>query len=456
MKNIKHLLLLLLVFNHSFSQKKIDSTVATSNNYRWRVELSIGDSRGIRPFSDGYYSSNSQKVLGTFNLNSVNIGATYAYSQLIGFKVDVAFDRFTNKDMKSLPFEVAQYRASIQGVLNLNGLLKYQKDVSRFNLLFHAGFTFSTLQKIASSTSPIVGSKELNGGIVGGITPMFRIAKKAYIFFDFSSFFNYRQHYTWDGNYSKPSNNLAGQMINGSIGITYSLGKQLKWDASDNTAIKKLEDQNVALGKRVGDLETMMTDTDKDGVADYLDRENNSVAGVAVDSRGVMVDTNRNGVADELERYFEKTYGNPIDSNSTPNDATSNSTKNTSGFATKGTSKEDFLKRSINEGYITVFFEVNSAKPNTNSIDGISFILTYLKANSNANLDIIGYSDEVGNNDKNQKLALTRANNVKKTLVKSGIDGSRLNAISGGEDASVDPTSKDARSLVRKVIFKIK
>jgi OmpA-OmpF porin, OOP family len=474
MKNIKPLLFLLFVFNYSFSQqktdsisqqkidspisqKKIDSTIATSNNYRWRFELGIGDSRGIRPYSDGYYSSNSQKVLGTLYLNSVNIGATYTYSKLLGFKLDVAFDRFTNKDKRSLPFEVAQYRASLQGIINLNSLFKYQKDTSRFNLLFHAGFTVSTLQKIESSTSPIVGSKELNGGIVAGITPMYRITKKSYIFFDFSSFYNYRQHYTWDGSYSKSSNNLAGQMINGSIGITYSLGKLLKWEAPDSAEIKKLEDKNEELEKRVGDLETMMNDTDKDGVADYLDSENNSVAGVAVDSRGVMVDSNRNGVPDELERYFEKTYGNPTNTNSKPNDTTINSSTNSSsGFSSKETSKEDFLKRSINEGYITVFFEINSAKPNTYSLDGISFILTYLKANPNATIDIIGYSDEVGNNDKNQKLALARAKNVKKTLVKSGIDEARLNAISGGEDTSVDPTSKEARSVVRKVIFKLK
>jgi OOP family OmpA-OmpF porin len=83
-------------------------------------------------------------------------------------------------------------------------------------------------------------------------------------------------------------------------------------------------------------------------------------------------------------------------------------------------------------------------------------MLTYLKSNPNANIDIIGYSDEIGDSAKNAKLALARANNVKKTLVKSGIDESRLNVISGGEDTSVDPDSKEARKMVRKVIFKLK
>ena len=456
MKTIRFLLIFIFGLNYTFSQKPIDSTVSTLNNYRWKLDIGFGESRGIRPYSEGYFSANSQKIFGASTLNSINLGATYTYSRLVAFKLDFAFDRFTNKDDKSKSFEVAQYRTTFQGVFNINDLLKYQNDKSRLKILFHAGFSVSTLQKIRSSTSPIVGSRELNGGVVFGFTPMFRITKKSYFYFDFSSFHNYRQHYTWDGDYSEPNNNLSGQMINGTFGITYSLGKQLKWKGAETEELKKLEDQNEALEKRVGDLETMMNDADKDGVADYLDSENNSVAGVAVDSKGVMVDINRNGVPDELERYFEKTYGNPNSTNSKPNDTKTDTSKNSSGFASKETSKEDFLKRSINEGYITVFFEINSAKPNTHSLDGISFILTYLKANPNANIDIIGYSDEVGNNDKNQKLALARANNVKKTLVKSGIDESRLNVISGGEDTSVDPTSKEARSVVRKVIFKLK
>jgi len=451
------LLLLLLVFNVSFSQnetdsptnnpidstikkeadpKETDSIVSSFNNYRWRLEFGIGDSRGITPYTDGYYSSNSQKKFGLIEFNSVNIGASYIYSELLAFKLDFAFDRFSNKDPKSLPFEVAQYRTSLQGVFNLNSLLKYQKESSRFNILFHGGFTISILQKIKSDINPVVGSKELNGGVVIGFTPMFRITKKSYIFFDFSSFHNYRQHYAWDGNYSEARNNLSGQMINGTFGITYSLGKKLKWESKD---IKKLEEDNVALEKRVVDLETMMKDADKDGVADYLDSENNSLAGAKVDSRGIMVDTNKNGVPDELEKYLKDTY-----------------VENSNISKEIQSANDDFLKRSINEGYITIFFDTNSSKPVASSSDNINFIVTYLKANPTISMDIIGYSDEIGTSDKNERLALERANSVKNVLVKAGIDPSRLNTISRGEDTSVDPNSPDARQIVRKVKFKIR
>ena len=436
MKNNKLLLLLFFVFNFSIAQEKVDSTISTFNNYRWRLEVGVGDSRGLRPFSDGYFSANNQKKFGSVAVNSINLGATYVYSELLGFKLDFAFDRFTNKDIESLPFEVAQFRTSFQGVFNLNSLLKYQNDKSRFNFLFHGGISLSTLQKIKSNADSNVGSRELNGGIVVGFTPMFRITKRSYIFFDFSSFHNYRQHYTWDGEYSKASNNLSGQMINASFGLTYSLGKQLKWE---NNETKKLVAENALLEKRVGDLETMMNDADKDGVADYLDNENNSLAGAKVDSRGIMVDGNKNGVPDELEKYLQDTY---VESANVSKPVQS--------------ANLDFLKKSINEGYITVFFYNNSTKPLNSSLDSINYMLTYLKANPNTSIDIIGYSDKIGKSDQNEKLALQRANNVKKSLVKSGIDASRLNAISGGEATSEHQDSNEARSMVRKVIFKIK
>ena len=44
--------------------------------------------------------------------------------------MDFAFDRFINsKESKSKPFEVAQYRTSIQGVFNLNSLVKPKNEI---------------------------------------------------------------------------------------------------------------------------------------------------------------------------------------------------------------------------------------------------------------------------------------------------------------------------------------
>jgi OOP family OmpA-OmpF porin len=59
---------------------------------------------------------------------------------------------------------------------------------------------------------------------------------------------------------------------------------------------------------RVDNLETMLIDTDQDGVADYLDLEKNTVSGVMVDSKGRAIDLNNNNVPDELELFNGKLY----------------------------------------------------------------------------------------------------------------------------------------------------
>jgi len=78
-----------------------------------------------------------------------------------------------------------------------------------------------------------------------------------------------------------------------------------------------------------------------------------------------------------------------------------------------------------------------------------------LRNNPAATIDIVGHADEIGKTAFNDKLSLQRANNVKNTLIKAGINASRLNVLSSGEDTSVAPDSPEARRLVRRVTFKV-
>ena len=83
-------------------------------------------------------------------------------------------------------------------------------------------------------------------------------------------------------------------------------------------------------------------------------------------------------------------------------------------------------------------------------------MLTYLRNNPNATIDIVGHADEIGKNVYNDKLAVERANTVRNTLIKAGVTATRLNIVSEGEDTSVAKDSADARRLVRRVTFKVK
>jgi OOP family OmpA-OmpF porin len=412
--------------NKEFEQ---DQEIDYDSYNRWSFEVTVGQSKGIKPYQTGYYSSDPSKVFGRFQANSFGAGARYMISPKFGVKASFNYDKFTNDEGSgSLDFETYQYRGNFEGVINAVRLFNIEEAAGRFGLLIHGGIQASRMTSTASDVS------EWNGGLIIGFTPQFRITNTISIIADVSLLSNYRQHFNWDGSISDASNNLSGQMSNFSLGLSFSFGGEKihgDWAIIEDPKSKELKE----LESRIGDIETLMNDTDKDGVPDYLDVENNSLAGVAVDTKGRMVDLNNNGVPDELEKFVEKS----IDKNN-------QTTAVSDGMVTK----------LINDGYIAAYFDTNKRVPSTSSTDNIGFVLNYLKTNPNKSVDIIGYADEIGNNEYNNKLSSDRAESIKSVLMKAGIAESRLNIIGNGIDASVDKDSELARRLVRKVVFKIK
>lgn len=410
---------------------------------KWTIEFATGQSKGTRPFSDGYFSSKPETFFGTVRVNTFSLGVRYMFSAKFGLKFDVSADRFSNNPgTESLPFKLQQYRMGIQGVVNASRLFNIQKELGRLSLLIHAGIQVSRatpfLEADQFDPSYYYLRSEYNGGVMFGISPEVRISKRWSVIGDFSSITNFRQHFTWDGRINEPSNNMSGQMVLATLGLTYSLGKDKMhgdWAIIEESKIKELE----ALDKRIGELEDMMNDSDKDGVPDYLDVENNSIAGVAVDTKGRMVDVNKNGVPDELESYMANNYIDKSNVSSVVEGANS-----------------DMIKKMINDGYVATYFETAKNRPTQESTEAIGFILQFLRNNPEASVDIVGHADEIGSNAYNDKLASERATNVRKILMDAGVDGSRLNIVSEGEDTTVLKTSSDARRLVRRVTFKIK
>ena len=443
----KELLLLsitLLCVTNGFAQNSKEAADVSDPTYynKWTIEINAGQAKGTKPYTDKYFSSNPDKVLGTYKINSFSLATRYMFSPKFGIKADVSRDLFENNPQTdSKEFKVQQFRYGVHAVVNAARLLNVQGKLNRLGFLVHGGLVWSRITPQAHTGIDVIGGRDNYGltendlGLMFGITPEFRITKKLALMIDFSSMANVRQHFAWDGHYSASENNLSGQMISGTFGLNYSFGK-----AAMHGDFAIIEDQRLSeiseLDKRVGELETMMNDTDKDGVPDYLDVENNSIAGVAVDTKGRMVDINKNGVPDELEKFLADTY---VDKPT---------------LEAQGNS--ELVKKLINEGYVTTYFDTNKTKPTNVSTEGIDFMLTYLRNNPTATIDILGNADEVGKTDYNIKLANDRANNVKNTLIKAGVDPARLNVISKGEDTSVDPNSSDARRLVRRVTFRVK
>lgn len=451
-KSLLTLGLALVVLTSSYAQRRqrteeelkpLVKAKDTATYNAWSFEVALGQSKGIRPYTPGYFSSNPNAELGSVRANSFTIGVRYMMSPKFGFKFDLASDRFKNNTTESLPFDVQQYRLGVQGVINASRLFGVEQQFNRFGLLLHGGLTAARITP--KYDSPVVGEvdnynkTENTFGFIFGLTPEVRISKKLGLQLDLSMISNFRQHFAWDGHYSETQNNLAGQMLNASLGITYGLGKFAEHGDYALVQNKQLEEIN-SLSKRIDEMETLMNDTDKDGVPDYLDAENNSIAGVAVDTKGRMVDLNGNGIPDEMEGALARTFAD----------------KNSVAKAIDAAGNSTMIAKFINEGYVATFFDTNKSKPTNVSTEGIDFILTYMRNNPNASVDIIGHADEIGDSERNKKLADQRATSVKQVLIKGGISADRLNVIAAGEDNSVDPTSSEARSLVRRVTFKVK
>jgi OmpA-OmpF porin, OOP family len=433
-------LLLFLTLVHSillFSQNGIKEKDSTENTYnKWAVEISAGQLKGISPYADGYYSSNQETFLGSVDINSFTMAGRYSFGPKFGVKVGLQYEQLKELTKSSLPFKMQQIGIAIQGVANLDRIFNIENELDKFGILLHGGFKIDQMQSKTANTltNANFNKKELNGGLVYGITPQYRITNRIAIFGDVTVQNNFRQHFNWDGSYSKlSSNNMRGQSIVTSLGLSFSIGNNKihgDWSVIKPEETKKFE----AINNQIGDLQTLMNDTDKDGVADYLDQENNSVAGVAVDSRGKMVDINRNGVPDEIERYVSS----KVEKERTPEEL-----------------NKSTLQALIDDAYMAVFFETNKTVPTNVSTEGLNFIRSYLKSNPNESVYVIGHADEIGKEEKNKKLSEERAKSIREILINSGIDPKRLIILAEGEDKSVNKDSKKARDLVRKVTFKI-
>jgi OOP family OmpA-OmpF porin len=109
----------------------------------------------------------------------------------------------------------------------------------------------------------------------------------------------------------------------------------------------------------------------------------------------------------------------------------------------------------MNNDYVAAYFEFNKRKPTNVSTNGIDFLVTYLRKNPASKVTLIGYADEIGNTAYNEKLSSDRAESIKNMIIKAGIDASRIDIKSGGEDNTVDPESDLARTIVRRVVFRV-
>ncbi|SHF87933.1 OmpA-OmpF porin, OOP family [Flavobacterium fluvii] len=396
-------LILTLVFAASFSSLSAQTETEKKENNtdfnQWSVELDGGFNKPQRPMGAGAYTEIVSPYV-------VNLGARYMFNNKFGLKADFGYNSF-QEETGSVDFDTKLYRVAVQGVINAGRVLNFEDWTNTIGLLFHAGVGVAQLEDQNSA------GKDKIGNFIGGVTGQIRLSDRFALTGDFTTIVTAKQDLNFDGSNFNGTSGLQGFLFTGTAGLTYYLGKNTKH--ADWVVINVTDE----LENKLAALEAKLTqDTDNDGVADFKDEEPNSAPGAVVNTKGKTI------VVKDAQGTVVKT--------------------------------ESDLKTLINGGYVGVYYDFNKSTPTGDSTGNIDFILTYLRNNPSANVEITGYADEIGSTSYNNTLSNARANNVKETLVKANIDASRLTIVGAGEDTSVSKDSDAARSLVRKVTFKIK
>ena len=227
---------------------------------------------------------------------------------------------------------------------------------------------------------------------------------------------------------------------------------------SSCTEIKMLQDDLEALTAKV---DAMGNDADGDGVADYFDIEDNTPEGVQVAGNGAALDSDGDGVANYLDsepmtpkgaRVGANGVGLDSDMDGVPDGidqenntvagAMVNFKGQTVGVANKLGGSAALLP--------SVYFKFGSSALSPSAYEQLSSVARYLNDNPTVTIVVQGYSDPIGSSEYNQKLAMRRAEAVKKALNEVfKVDGDRLLTKSKGEN---DELSDDYK-INRRVDF---
>jgi len=366
------------------------------------------------------------------NLWTMNGGIRYMFNNKFGVRVGGGFDQL-NQAGNSPKFATRIWNVNVQGVANLGRVLAFEEFTKNIGLLGHVGVGYGYM------TSKNFRGVDNLGIITFGLTPQVRLSDRVTLLL--SGTFNWylTQQYTFNGeNLTKDVNmtpmrhvNFQGLNFTATAGLQIALGK--KRVHADWYGIKR-EDK----------------DDDKKGAQNEKTVNNHITRGGSdVAANGQRIENDKNALANN-----NVNNANDSDDEGDVNNSNIASNQNTT---TNNIIVEsvDPAKELIEKGYVNAYFGFDSSEPQDGSLWAVGFVANYLKQNPDAKLNIIGYTDQVGNAGYNEKLSKKRADAVKQLLVEMGVDTSRLVSEGKGIDKGAKSSSAGARRLVRRVSFEL-
>ena len=402
----------LLVLGNAYSQDAKFNKLA--------IDANIGINNPMNPLNTkGFFQNSGINRLKDF---TINVGGRYNLSNMFGAGLYLGYNKIGNtKDDNSSSF----ITVSTQGTFNLSNVLGFDKILNnKFRLLFHAGpgLGFLTNSKINGTDKMIT--------LTAGFTPQYQINDKLAINLDFQAVGTWFQSRTWD--FNSKSKSRDGLLAQASIGVSYyGFGPNkdkvhADWYSEDSDIENKLTE----LKNKIAAAEAKLVDTDKDGVADYLDVEPNTPEGSVVNTKGQrIVDMDGDGIVD-TEDYCPTVKGT-LEFKGCPTGITNTIEIKEESSEVSNLPAEIATKFKNLTG--DVLFTLNSDKVKPAYAKTLAKLAKQLNENKSIKVTINGHADNVGEEGINNTISENRAINVKNILTSNGVDASRISTKGFGD-----------------------
>lgn len=173
--------------------------------------------------------------------------------------------------------------------------------------------------------------------------------------------------------------------------------------------------------------------SDADAVPDYQDECPGTETGISVDANGCPMDSDVDGVADGSDACLSTPVGVRVDSRGCPL-----------------AGERIAIVTNIN-------FDFDRAGVRGNVQGRLDRVIQLLKEMPEVDIQIVGYTDDIGSAQYNLELSLRRAESVRDYIVARGIDDARLSVAGRGKtEPLVSNSTSEGRAVNRRVEFVVR
>ena len=386
---------------------------------------------------------------------SFNLGYRRMLTRDLGLAASFGYNNFTAVYLED-KFSSNQFTFTFNGLLNLRSILSLSDISDKLGLLIHAGGGLS-INTISKEYGYLGSSRDLALFASGGFTPQYRLNDKMALNLDFTLNLQKLQNNTLDMVGKAPGGVLGKLYGTATIGLNYYCfgADKSKVHADWYVKVDKSAVEIEALKSKIKSIDNKLADSDKDGVADYLDLETSTPEGANVNTRGQkVVDTDGDGVEDSED--FCPTVKGTAQFKGCPSAIGGNSTQSIDGEI-QGKEVEGQLKYDVQKHTTDINFETKSSTIKASSKKQLDALAKILTSNSNLVISLSGHCDNIGEDALNNALSLERANIVKDYLVGKGVDSSKISTKGYGTSKPKQSNETEkGRSANRRVEFEVK